>query len=158
MKFFSVLHVLLWFLIGAHAHPLFLVLLRFHRTDISMATQLQGVIERMARANEGVQRLADDSESVSDIATLWRESYQISKEIRKETDDASSRNNDPPSTRSRGVFDSHIWDVAGYLQFSKEASVKLLFIVCVHLFSMVHLIYYSVSQIALVLMTCVDLQ
>jgi len=56
-----------------------------------MATQLQGVIERMARANEGVQRLAGDSESVSDIATLWRESYQISKEIRKDTDDGQQQ-------------------------------------------------------------------
>jgi Cu/Ag efflux pump CusA len=53
----------------------------------SMAVQLRGVIELMARANEGLQRLNGDSETVTDIATLWRESHRISKEIRKESED-----------------------------------------------------------------------
>ena len=51
-----------------------------------MTVQLRGVIERMARANESLQRLNADSETVTDIATLWRETYKISKEIRKESD------------------------------------------------------------------------
>ena len=52
----------------------------------SMAVQLRGVIELMARANEGLQRLNADSETVTDIATLWRESHRISKEIRNESE------------------------------------------------------------------------
>jgi len=67
-----------------------------------MTTQLQGVLERMARANDGgIPRLATDSETVSDVGALWRESHRISKEIRKEN--GSEQNKSSIHAFPRGI-------------------------------------------------------
>lgn len=55
----------------------------------SMVVQLQGVIERMARANRGLERMTSKAECVKDVATLWRESYGISQEIREQVGDST---------------------------------------------------------------------
>jgi hypothetical protein len=56
-----------------------------------MATQLQGVIQRMAKVNENLEGMGADSETVSEVAKLWRESYQISKEIQNKDDDTEGK-------------------------------------------------------------------
>jgi hypothetical protein len=40
-----------------------------------MSEQLTSVVERMARANANLERMATAGEQVKDIATLWREAY-----------------------------------------------------------------------------------
>lgn len=66
-----------------------------------MTTQLHGVIQKMARANEGIQTLETDGETANDVASLWRESHKISKEIRK--DDGSGRDKSSIHAFPRGI-------------------------------------------------------
>lgn len=70
-----------------------------------MAAQLQGVIQRMAKVNENLENMSGDSEAVSDVAKLWRESYQISKEISNKEDAQDTSEQQPSSLLvfSRGL-------------------------------------------------------
>lgn len=64
----------------------------------SMATQLQDVIQKMARVNKNLQNITDDSDAVSQVAKLWRESYQIANEIGRKADDKSEQQSQQPQS------------------------------------------------------------
>lgn len=51
-----------------------------------MAAQLKEVIQRMSKANANLEKIAVDTDSVSDMATLWRESYQTRDDEKQEKD------------------------------------------------------------------------
>jgi hypothetical protein len=71
-----------------------------------MATQLKGVIQRMAKVNENLEGLAADSDTVSDVGKLWRESFQIAKEVhaQKEMDKDDSAEQPQQRHSSLHVF------------------------------------------------------
>jgi hypothetical protein len=60
-----------------------------------MATKLHVVIQRLAEVNDNLNLYSEDASSVSNVSTLWKQSYLISQEIRnkdgtkKEMEDSS---------------------------------------------------------------------
>lgn len=70
-----------------------------------MATQLHDVIQRMAKVNENLELVLGDSETVSEIAKVWRQSYQISREISKKdnTDQETEQHQSSLLVFSRGL-------------------------------------------------------
>jgi hypothetical protein len=64
-----------------------------------MASKLGNVIQRMSEVNKNLNKLSDNSESVSDLSKLWRQSYLISKDI-----DNKEENNQNGSESSLLIF------------------------------------------------------
>lgn len=80
-----------------------ILLLNVQFLELSMKTQLQGVIQQMDRVNKNIIAIKGEGQHVSNVAKLWRESYQIANEISK-SKTKECRHSSTPLVIYRGGF------------------------------------------------------